>query len=392
MRRKLLRNCLLLDPEADAPRPGALLLVGGRIEARLDPRERAPDDAETFDLGGRALAPGFVDLHFHGRSIFAAPDDAPRALRHDALDRLRHGTTSFLATTVAEPTLPLAQRVSALARAISEGADTLAAPAARPIGIHLEGPWIRAEAAGAQPAAGIRDPSPGELEDLLARAEGLLRLVTLAPELPGALGLVEALTRRGSVASLGHSLADPPQVDDAVRAGARHVTHLWNAMGPTHHRAPGLAGAALARDELSCELICDGAHVHPDWVRVTARVKRHALVLVTDAIDPPPAGGALGDAALYDDGVAWRLPDGQLAGSRLTLDRAVRNATRWHAMTQLEAVAACTVRPARLLGLESEIGTLRPGARADLVALDPGDGPPEVWLGGASVSSPPEPA
>jgi len=161
--------------------------------------------------------------------------------------------------------------------------------------------------------------------------------VTRAPELPGSDRLLDELGRRGVVAALGHSQATAAQVEQAVTQGARHVTHLWNAMSGLHHRAPGLAGAALADDRLSCDLICDGVHVHPLAVRLAARAKCERLLLITDRVSP---GTGFGAGALVDDGTALRLADGRLAGSRLTLDRAVRNAVSFAAMTQLEAVAA----------------------------------------------------
>ena len=152
------------------------------------------------------------------------------------------------------------------------------------------------------------------------------------------------------LAALGHSRADAAEVEAAIARGARHVTHLFNAMGPLHHREPGLAGAALADERLTCDLICDGAHVHPTVVRAAARALGERLLLITDRIEPAAGGGAagsFGSGPLRDDGVALRLPDGRLAGSRVTLDLALRNAQRFAGLSLLEAVAACTLRPAR---------------------------------------------
>jgi N-acetylglucosamine-6-phosphate deacetylase len=162
-------------------------------------------------------------------------------------------------------------------------------------------------------------------------------------------------------------------------------------MGTFHHRAPGLIGTALADGRVSCDLICDGAHVHPAAVRVAARAKRESLVLITDNVAPPSVGenanalASFGAGPLQDDGVALRLPDGTLAGSRLTLDRALANAQAFEALTLLEAVRALSLAPARVLGLERERGSLRPGARADFAMLGPDGVPEETWVAGRPV-------
>jgi N-acetylglucosamine-6-phosphate deacetylase len=374
MSRVALVNALLLDPEAEAPAQGGLLLEDERIAARLAAGE-APASAERVDLGGLAIAPGFLDLHYHGALVHGAPEGVAAALRETARELLGSGVTGFLPTTVAWPAPELLARVGALAEACASASGDGAAA----LGLHLEGPWISAQAAGAQPGAGIRPFEPAEGARVLERAHGTLRMVTFAPELAGAGALQAELARRGIVAALGHSQADPGQVEAAVARGARHVTHLWNAMSGLHHRAPGLAGAALADDRLSCDLICDGVHVHPAAVRIAARAKRDRLLLISDRVS---AGAGFGAGALIDDGTALRLADGRLAGSRLTLDRALHNAVSFGAMTRLEAAAAVTLRPARLLGIERERGTLRPGARADLALLDAQDRVVETWLAG----------
>jgi len=398
--RVLLAGGVLLDPEAEGPRPGALLLEDGRIAARLGPGEPGPGDARRVDLGGRLLAPGFVDLHFHGSVVFADPEGFDAALRADCASLVRGGTTAFLVTTVAWERSVLAERVERLAALVADAGRE----GARPLGLHLEGPWLAPEAAGAQPRDAIRPCDPAEGEAVLAAGAGLVRAVTFAPEIPGADELLAALVRRDVVPALGHSLADADTTHAAADRGARHVTHLWNAMGAMHQRAPGLAGAALADDRLSCDLVCDGAHVHPDWVRAAIRAKGERLCLISDRVEPPAwgmaasaaepraqrgeaersrSGRGFGSGALTDDGVAWRLPDGRLAGSRLALDRAARNARDFARVPLHAAVAACTLAPARVLGIESVHGTLRPGARADLAVLDADGTLAETWVAGA---------
>jgi N-acetylglucosamine-6-phosphate deacetylase len=383
-----LEPALLLDPEAPAEGPGRLLIRDGRIAARLASGELPPPGTRVVSLPGLALAPGLLDLHYHGELIFSTPERAGEALRAASERLIATGVTGFLPTTVAWPLPELASHVSAWAGAAADAAAPTQGAAV--LGLHLEGPWIRPEAAGAQPKAGIRPYRPGDA-DLLERAHGLARVVTFAPEVEGAAGLLAELARRGIAASIGHSVADLAACERAIAGGARHVTHLFNAMGTFHHRQPGVIGVALADERLTCDLICDGVHVHPSAVRLAARAKRDQLALITDNVSIPAASGnanviaSFGAGALRDDGSALRLPDGTLAGSSLTLDRALANAQAFGACSRLEAVRAATLAPARLLGLERERGTLRVGARADFAMLGPGGTLVETWLAGRCV-------
>jgi len=382
MTRLLLMNARLFDPEARVPREGALLVEAGRIAGRPRAEEAASIDAERVDLGGAGLAPGLVDLHFHGALPFAGSLDAVSCLERASASLVPHGTTSFLATTVALPGPELHAMLLALAPAVAKGSW----PGAEPIGIHLEGPWIAPGAAGAQPTSAIRPADPREVEEVIRQSAGTLRMVTLAPEVPGAGALLAALSRARIVAAMGHSLASQGEILAAIDAGLCHVTHLFNAMGPVHHRDLGVAGVALTEDRLSCDLICDGVHVHPAMVRLAVRAKGERLLLITDQIDPLATSlSSFGSGEIRDDGIALRLPTGRLAGSRLFLDQALENAREFGALSLHEAIAAATLRPARLLGIEAERGTLRVGARADFFVFGPNAKVRETWIGGHCV-------
>ncbi|MDJ0868894.1 MAG: N-acetylglucosamine-6-phosphate deacetylase [Myxococcota bacterium] len=380
-RQLLLRAAGILDPEDPPARAGALLLREGRIAARLEAGQAGPAGVERVDLPDALVAPGLVDVHYHGELVLDAPSETLAGLRRASASLAGCGVTGFLATTVAWPSAELAERVAALALAL-ERDDW---PGAVPFGLHLEGPWINPQAAGAQPTRGIRGYRPDEGLALLDRAEGRVRLVTLAPEVEGAAALQAELARRGIPMALGHSVADERVIDASIGEGVSHATHVFNAMGPIHHRGPGVAASVLADDRLSCDLIADGVHVHPDWVRITARAKQGQLVLISDRIDP--AGGEseradFGSGPVQRDGAAWRLADGRLAGSCLDLASAVRNVVAWDAMTRDDALDACTRRPAQLVGAEAERGTLRPGARADLAVFGLDGSLRETWVGG----------
>jgi len=385
MARLLLHNAVLVDPEAESEELGAVLVEDGRIRSCLGSGEPAPTDAEWVDLEGRALAPGFIDLHYHGGLVFETPEKVASSLERSAASLLRHGTTAFLPTTVAWSREKLQGCVAELARCIDDAPDDAAAA----LGLHLEGPWINAGAAGAQPLAGIRPYDVSEGRELLDRSEGLVKMVTLAPEIPGSPKLQSELARRGVVAALGHSQASVSEIETGIAAGLRHVTHLFNAMGGAHHRHLGVAGVALTNDQLTCDIICDGIHVHPAFVRLAARAKGERLMLITDRLEPPASAEAgsdsFGAGAVHEADGVLRLPDGTLAGSCLTLDRAVANAVAFGAMTRIEAVSAATLRPARVLGIQPQRGTFRPGARADFAVLGRSGEVLETWLAGQRV-------
>lgn len=329
------------------------------------------DDDRTVTRLSGTLVPGFVDLQVNG----IGPVDvatADGAGGWDALDRslLAQGTTTWCPTVISRP---LAAYGPILDRIGAHAATGPQPPSRRPhlAGVHLEGPFLTV--AGAHPPAALGDP------DLtwLASLPDLVRVVTLAPERPGALDAVRLLAERGVLVSIGHSAAPPDTVHRAADHGARLVTHLWNTMPGVHHRHPGPVVAALLEDRLALSLIADGVHVHPD---VLALVRRAAgpdrCVLVTDRAASGPVGGD-GDQDTED--APPRRGDGTLAGSALSMDRAVRNAVVLGGWTVAEAVAAASTNPARVLGL-TDRGAIAPGLRADLVLLDTDLRAVQTWL------------
>ena len=332
-----------------------------------------PAGMPAVRLPAGILAPGFVDLHVHGGGGGSVNCD-DRARGRDGVRRMaafhaRHGTTALLATTVSDTPERTLESVAGAARAVREGPDG----GARVIGIHLEGPWISPRRPGAQDPAALRGIDLDELEALLGEAAGAISLVTLAPELPGAAALIARLRADGVVVAIGHTDADFDQASRAFALGARHVAHLFNAMPPLGHRAPGPAGAALRRDDVSVELVADGHHLHPSTIPLVFRLPARP-VLVTDAIPATGAGDGrhrLGALEVVTSGGRAVLADDPsvLAGSTLTMDRAVRTAVD-AGVDLAAAIRAATLTPASVIGRD-DLGRLTPGARADLVALSP---------------------
>ncbi|HEU5449302.1 MAG TPA: N-acetylglucosamine-6-phosphate deacetylase [Acidimicrobiia bacterium] len=363
--------------------PGWLVAAGGRIQA-LGPGE-APGGvrAEVTALGtvvdgrGAVLLPGFIDVHVHGGDGADSMDADPDGLRRMARFHARHGVTALLPTTWSAPPSALEAAVAAIADAAGpvEGGATIA-------GAHLEGPWINPARAGAQDPAGIRPPDGAEARRLLDLRRGVVKLVALAPEMPGADEVIEECRARGVVVAAGHTEADWGEMVAAVAAGVRHVTHTFNAMAGLGHRQPGTAGAALALPELRCELIADGHHVHAGAMAVLARAKGPGgVVLISDAIRA--AGLAEGEVDLGGRAAqhccgAVRLADGRLAGSVLTLDVALRNFAAASGWGWPDLARAAAGNAADALGLSSK-GRLAPGLDADLVLLGE-DGAGEVLL------------
>ena len=341
--------------------PGWVLVDGDRI---ADVGPGSPPRAPDLDLPTATVVPGFVDTHVHGGGGASfdggSPEDAVAVTRA----HLAHGTTSMTASLVTDRVEGLAASVRNLAEVADDGVIA---------GIHLEGPWLSPKQAGAHDPALLTDPKPEQVEALLDAGRGHVRMVTLAPELPGGLDAIRRLTAHGVVTGIGHTDATYDLAVAALDAGAQVGTHLFNAMRGLHHREPGPIAALLEHPDAYVELVADGVHVHPAALRLAANAKPHLTVLVTDAM--AAAAAADGDYRLgrltvsVRDGVARLSEGGAIAGSTLTMAAAVKYAVREVGLRIEDAVRAATASPAALLRLD-RVGALLPGFRADLVVLD----------------------
>jgi N-acetylglucosamine-6-phosphate deacetylase len=315
------------------------------------------------------ICPGFVDIHMHGIDGHDTMDGTPESLQAISTALARNGVTSFLATTM---TAPYDQLEQAIQNIVTVSRSGLAG--AEVAGIHLEGPWINPHYKGAQNEKDISNPELACVKHLYEVAGGLLKVVTIAPEQPGALEAISWLRERSVIVSAGHTGASFEQAKDAVDAGVRHFTHCFNAMTGLHHREPGVVGAAMFHEQLSTELIADGIHVHPAVMRILYRVKTaERLVLISDSMRAAALGTGTyefgGQQVHVHDGKA-KLADGTLAGSILTLNQAVGNMVEKSDVPLPEAVQMATQTPAAILGQSGKKGRLAAGYDADLTVLN----------------------
>jgi N-acetylglucosamine-6-phosphate deacetylase len=360
----------------------ALLLRGGRIEAIARPAD-LDDATERLDVSGALVTPGLVDIHTHGALARSFLDDDDEAFATILEEQLRHGVTSLLATT---STAPLPAIVAALARTrawMAAGSDRPGAgdrPGARLLGAHVEGPYFAAAQAGAQDPAHLRVPDDGSVDTLLAYAD-VIRLLSYAPELPGAVALTRRLVELGIVAAAGHAAATDVDLDACRAWGLRHVIHMWSGQSTTVRegpwRRPGLLEAALASDDLTAEVIADGQHLPVTLLRLALRCfGSDRLCIVSDATP----GAGLPDGTRFsmgemvyevDDGVGMMLDRSAFAGSTTLLDGMLRVMTEGVGVPLAEAVKMASLTPARVIGVADRKGSLEPGKDADLALFEP---------------------
>ena len=370
---------------------GVIVRVGSQREISV------PQGARFVDLGDRILAPGFVDIHIHGGAGHDVMEATPETLAAVARLLAQHGTTCFFPTTVTAAvatTLKALDGLGSLIGSWRSRATSASEMLAEPLGIHMEGPFISAVRCGVHPAEHLQRPSLQLFQQFADAARGALRILTIAPELEGALDLQAAALRSGVQVAIGHSDATFAEAHRAIEGGASHAVHTFNAMRPFAHRDAGIIGAVLTDDRVQAEVMADGVHVSAPALELLLRAKRAAnMVLVTDGVSATGMGPGqyrLGDMDIFvapdaaSGSLVCRNAEGKLAGSVLTLDRAVRNMAALASASLQEAVTMASWNPARLLGVQQRKGSLRPGADADLVVLKPDGTVTGVMIRGVS--------
>jgi len=384
----------LFSPTDSIEHPLVLVEQGRIVDISARSGRQIPAGVSTSDFADNVIAPGYVDLHIHGSGGYDVMDDAAEAL--PAIEQLlaRHGVTSYFPTTVTAPMDVTLRALERLADAIEKREQDLERAngdgkiRALPLGIHLEGPFISHARRGVHRPENVLAPTMALFEKFWQAARGRIRMMTIAPELEDALEVIAEASRRGVCVSLGHSDADFAAAERGIAAGARHATHTFNAMRPLDHRSPGILGAVLTDRRMSADIIADGVHLDPAIVKLFADAKGASqTVLITDAISAtgmPEGRYRLGSVEVdVHDGKC--MVDGKLAGSVLTMDRAVRNLARFAEWDLPKAVAAASLNPARVARIANK-GVLAVGADADFVVLSPEGEVLRTFVGGVECS------
>ena len=363
---------------------GVISAIGAQGELEI------PENARRLDFPDAILAPGFIDVHIHGGGgfdVMQAGDD-PAALAAIEALLARHGVTSYCPTTVTAGVDATLKSLEALGEAIRKPAHEASdgeAARARPLGIHLEGPFISTEKCGVHPVKDIQRPSLELFERFWQAAQGAIKVMTIAPELPGAEELIHEASKRGVRVSVGHSNANTAATKAAAVAGATHATHTFNAMRPLDHREPGILGVVLADQRFTADIIADGVHVAPEVLKLFLAAKgAERAVLITDAISATGMGDGRYRLGTFEVEVRGDkcLLNGKLAGSVLTMDRAIRNVMQFAEWRLQEIVRLATINPARVLRVDERKGSLAVGKDADMVVLTPEGGVVRTIVGG----------
>jgi N-acetylglucosamine-6-phosphate deacetylase len=371
-------------------RDAGILICDGVIET-IGPRSSLslPAGAKEVNAIGNIAAPGFIDVHIHGAGGHDVMEGTEQALKAVSKTIAAHGTTSYVATTVTARPEDICKASEGISRYIAlqhQAADT----AAEILGIHFEGPFISPVRRGVHPVEWLKLPSAELLAKFIASAGGHARVLTIAPELCGAMPCIDAARKSGMVVGIGHTDATCEQAHAAFHQGAHHAIHMYNAMRPFSHRDAGIIGAVLTSPDVTAELIADGVHVEETAMRLLLQAKGAAgVILISDGISAtgmPDGKYMLGSFEVSVSGGVCRNAEGKLAGSTLTLDRALRNIVGLGTSLS-DALRMLTVNPATLLGIESRKGSLCAGADADIILLDDALNVTQVWTRGFSNQS-----
>jgi len=370
-------------------RSGELAIIGGKLFTPFETIDRGtvtikngkivsvghedevsvPSGAEVIDATNKIVAPGFINIHIIGSRGVDTMDATYDAINEVSKYIAGGGETSFVPSTVSAPQ----ERIVAVGRAVKSAVEK-GTDGAEVLGLHLEGPFINPKRKGSHNAEYIRPPSIEELDEAVREAGGYVKLVTIAPELEGALDLIRELKKQGIVSTVGHSDATYGEMMAGVKAGLSHATHMFDGMRPFHHREPGVVGAILTLDEMTADVIADGVHVHPAAIKILIRIKgTDKVALITDATKPagmPDGMYELGGLKVIVKGGVCRTEAGNLAGSIIRLNDAVRNMVDLVGLSLQEAIKMATINPAKVIGVDGRKGSLEPGKDAGIVIFD----------------------
>lgn len=367
MKKGYIGNCVLSD--GLLPR-GMVVVEGEKIHSVSNLEKAAVNSGyEIVDLGENFIAPGFIDLHFHGALGKDILDADVKSLKVISSFQARHGVTGFVGAT-------MSTSVDSLVRAIEEvkAAQSLSLES-EILGVYIEGPFINVNKKGAHHSQFVGNLDEKETNRILDMLNGLKAIIPFAPEIPQHMHLIPEFTKKGVTAAIGHSNATYTQANESFKAGVSHATHLFNAMRDFHHREPGVVGAVLDSKTVTSEIVADGVHVHPASIRIAlAQMGVDRICLVTDSFKASGLGDGVyefGNSQVFVEGEkAVLLESNTLAGSVLSINRAMKNVLEWCELSVPEVVKMVTSNPARILGLEDRIGCLKEGHQANLVIFD----------------------
>ncbi len=349
---------------------GWVLIEGEKIAGVYAPRENLPEDEVlTFDYGENTIAPGLIDIHIHGALGKDVMDGEVGSLQKIALHQAKCGVTGFVPTTMSAPLDSILRAVDTVKKASSLRLD------AEILGIHLEGPFLSLKERGAQDSQFIKGIKEEDIRLLEKASRGLKKIITIAPETENNMSFIPWFKEKGFVVSIGHSDASYEIAVRSFKAGISHAAHFFNGMSGYQGREPGVIGAVLDSDQVSAEVIADGIHVHPSGLRLTVRQKgKEKVCLITDSIKAVGLGDGvyqMGSLEIVVKGGESRLKkDGCLAGSVLTLNRAVKNIIDWTGISINEGINTASFNPARLIGVDKETGSVQKGKYANLAVFD----------------------